>query len=84
MVQFYFAGAHLEFFEISSLIFSKIGTNSYQIILQKKHKTQMYPKYFLILFLAPKKQEFKSSLWIQQEFTFFGEQLLIIVEDWIV
>ena len=44
----------------------------------------MYPKYFLILFLAPKKQEFKSSLRIQQEFTFFGEQLSIIVEDWIV
>ena len=41
----------------------------------------MYPKYFLISFLAQKGQELKSPLRIQQSFTFFGEKLLIIVEN---
>ena len=41
----------------------------------------MYPKYFLILFLAQKKprgQEFTQN---STRIYFFGQQLLIIVED---
>ena len=88
MAQFYFKGAHLEFLEVRGLIFSKIGINMYQgwakNNIAKHRKAQMYLKYFLISFLGQKSQEFQSSLRIQWQFTFSGEQLLIIAEDWIV
>ena len=55
MAHFYFIGAHSEFLEGRGLIFSKLGKNfvsriSYNVA--KHDKTQMYPKYFFILFLA--------------------------------
>ena len=57
MAQFYFIGAYLEFLESRVLIFNKmrqICIKDKLQILQKLCKTQMYPKYFLTLFLSQK------------------------------
>ena len=53
MAQFYFTGEHLGFLEGRDLIF-KIGRKDKNTNIAKHHKTQMYPIYFLTLFLAQK------------------------------
>ena len=57
MAQVYFIGAYLEFLESRVLIFNKmrqICIKDKLQILQKLCKTQMYPEYFLTLFLSQK------------------------------
>ena len=66
MAQFYFTCVYLELLEGRGLIFSKIGTNLCQgsaTNTAKHHKTQMYPKYFLILFLAQNKLRVQEFSW---------------------
>ena len=70
MAHFSFTGEHLEFLEGRGLIFGKIRQicikDKLQILHAKHHKTQMYPKYFLILVFSPKiRQEFRSLFRIQ-------------------